>query len=100
MALVDRHGALFVDQEDDDGIFPRLISGHNEARVQETFDSFVANNVVFNLTRQWITRPGPFDLDFGCLTQGGSPEAVQAYCERTFRSAYGVSLRDVDLLGA
>ncbi|MFI8665527.1 hypothetical protein ACIGGE_03720 [Qipengyuania sp. NPDC077410] len=100
MALFDRHGALFVDKEDDDGIFPRLISGQNEARVQETFDSFFANNVVFNLTRQWITRPGPFDLDFGWLTQGGSPEAVQAYCERTFRSAYGVSLRDVDLLGA
>ena len=100
MALFDRHGALFVDREDDDGIFPRLAAGRTEAQVQETFDDFYANNVVFNLTRQWITRPGPFDLNFGWLTQRGSPEVVQAYCERTFRSAYGVSLRDVDLLDA
>lgn len=100
MTLFDQHGALFVDREDDDGIFPRLAAGRAEAKVQETFDGFYANNVVFNLTRQWITRPGPFDLNFRWLSQRGSAEVVQAYCERTFRSAYGVSLSEVDLLAA
>jgi hypothetical protein len=98
LTLFDRHGALFVDKEDDDGIFPRLSAGRSEERVQEMFDDFYASNVVFNLTRQWITQPGPFDLDFGWLSQRGSPEDVQAYCEGTFRSVYGVSLSDADLL--
>ena len=100
MILFDRHGALFVDREDDDGIFPRLGAGRVEAQVQETFDDFYANNVIFYLTRQWITRPGPFDLDLGWLSQRGSSEVVREYCERTFRTVYGVSLHEADLLNA
>ncbi|MBB3747186.1 hypothetical protein FHX10_006742 [Rhizobium sp. BK591] len=42
--LFDRHGALFVDKKDDDGIFPRLVSGRDESLVQQVFESFYAIN--------------------------------------------------------
>lgn len=96
--LFDRHGALFVDKEDDDGIFPRLAAGRTEDEVQEAFDGFYANNVVFDLTRQWITRPGPFQYDFRWLSQRGSDDEIQTFCERSFASAYGVNPSTVTLL--
>ncbi|QHG74443.1 hypothetical protein [Ensifer adhaerens] len=56
--LFDRHGALFVDKEDDDGIFPRLVAGRDESRVHQVFESFYAINVTYDMTDQWIRKPG------------------------------------------
>lgn len=88
--LFDRHGALFVDKEDDDGIYPRLSIGRTEADVQETFDAFYAHNVVFDLTRQWIVEPGPFRYDYRWLSQKGADAEIQEFAERTFESVYGL----------
>lgn len=88
--LFDRHGALFVDKEDDDGVFPRLALGRTDSDVQETFDDFYKNNVIFDLTRQWITEPGPFQFDYRWLTQKGSHQEIQDFTERCFETIYGV----------
>lgn len=96
--LFDRHGALFVDKEEDDGVFPRLAAGRTESAVQEAFDDFYAHNVVFNLTRQWITTPGPFQYDFRWLSQRGTDREIRAFCERSFQSLYGVNPSSVSLI--
>lgn len=96
--LFDRHGALFVDKEDDDGIFPRLPVGRCESDVQEAFDDFYANNVIFDLTRQWITQPGPFRYDYRWLSQKGSDAEIQEFAERTFESVYGARPSSVEVL--
>jgi|SRR5690625_1623299 len=98
MKLFERHSALFVDKEDDDGIFPRLVSGRIESDVQETFDYFYANNIIFDLTRQWITEPGPFKFRYQWLSQKDSSEDMQRFAERSFESAYGVVLSKVSVL--
>lgn len=96
--LFDRHGALFVDKEDDDGIYPRLVSGRTERDVQEVFDDFYANNVLFDLTHQWITEPGPFRFDYRWLTQQGTNQEIQDFAEQCFQSVYGVRPSAVDLI--
>ena len=97
--LFERHNAPFVDKEDDDGVFPRLVAGRSERNLQETFEDFYGHNVVFNLTRQWITRPGSFEYDFGWLSpKGGSDEAIRGYCDRVFKSIYGVEPSSVELI--
>lgn len=97
-ALFDRHGALFVDKEDDDGVYPRLQSGQSESDVQETFDAFYAHNVIFDLTRQWITQPGPFRYDYRWLTQKGSDAEIREFAERTFESVYGLRPSQAQIL--
>jgi len=89
--LFDRHGALFVDKEDDDGIYPRLALGRTEKDVREVFQDFYAHNVIYHLTRQWIAEPGPFKYDFRWLSQKGTDEERQGFAEQCFRSLYGVN---------
>lgn len=98
--LFDRHGALFVDKEDDDGIYPRLASGRIENAVQETFDDFYANNVIFDLTHQWITEPGPFKYQYRWLSQKGSDQDIQQFAERCFESVYGVRPSTVSIVAS
>lgn len=98
MTLFDRHGALFVDKEDDDGVYPRLLTGRSEEDVQETFDDFYMNNVIYDLTRQWITQPGPFTYDYRWLSQKGSDQEIQDFAERSFEGVYGVRPSNVDVL--
>jgi len=96
--LFDRHGALFVDKEDDDGVYPRLPIGRSESEVQETFDDFYAHNVIFDLTRQWICEPGPFRYDYRWLSQKASDAEIQEFAERTFESVYGSKPSSAEIL--
>ncbi|WBY07732.1 hypothetical protein PIB19_21005 [Sphingomonas sp. 7/4-4] len=98
--LFERHGALFVDKEHDDGVFPRLIKGRDERDLHKAFEEFYAHNTVFNLTRQWITTPGPFTYNFRWLSQTESPRVIQDYCDRVFASVYDVRPGDAELLNS
>jgi hypothetical protein len=96
--LFDRHGALFVDQADDDGIFPRLPVGRSVYEVDETFQAFYAANVTYDLTRQWITESGSFKYDYQWLSQSGSAVDIQGFADRTFESVYGFRPPNVTLV--
>ncbi|QIB65158.1 hypothetical protein [Kineobactrum salinum] len=98
MTLFDRHGALFVDKEDDDGVYPRLLSGRSENDVQEAFDDFYGSNVIYDLTRQWIVQAGSFRYYYRWLSQKGSDEQIQSFAERSFESVYGVKPSQVVVL--
>jgi hypothetical protein len=87
--LFDRHSALFLDKADDDGIFPRIFPDKDEALVQRTFDSFYAFNVTYELTRQWIAKPGPFEYDFRWLSSSGTHADSKGFADRHFAMTYG-----------
>ncbi|MEQ8835399.1 MAG: hypothetical protein RID07_01190, partial [Lacipirellulaceae bacterium] len=59
---------------------------------------FYANNVLFDLTHQWITEPGPFRFDYRWLTQQGTNQEIQDFAEQCFQSVYGVRPSAVDLI--
>ena len=49
-----RNQALFVDKEDDDGIFPIYVPGRDHDSVDETFNQFYDWIVNYDLISQWI----------------------------------------------
>lgn len=96
--LFDRHGALFVDKPDDDGVFPRLRAGLDEAAIRPVFESFYSAIAMYDLTRQWITAQGSFTYDFRWLVQHGTHADMKIFADRHFRSAYGLDPDAAELL--
>lgn len=89
-ALFDRHGALFVDKEDDDGVFPRLRQDRDENAVHAMFETFYAVLSTYDLARQWITEPGPFRYDLDWLVQGASLADMKMFADRHFHMVFGL----------
>jgi hypothetical protein len=96
--LFERHGAPFVDKEDDDAIFARRQPGRTEAALQETFDAFYQNAVVFDLTNQWISAPGPFSYDISWLVPRATQQEMKQYLRRQFQGAFGLDLDSVEIV--
>lgn len=88
--LFERHSALFVDKEDDDGVFPRLHSDRDMDAVQSMFESFYAVNVTYDMTDQWIRLSGPFTYDYRWLSASGEKPHMKQFADRQFQSVYGV----------
>jgi hypothetical protein len=90
--LFDRHSALFVDKQDDDGIFPRVFADKDDDLVQRTFESFYAFNVGYDLTRQWIAKTGPFEYEYRWLSSTAKRADFKEFADRHFQMVYGVEL--------
>jgi hypothetical protein len=96
--VFERHGALFVDKEEDDGVFARLHPDRDERLVQATFEAFYAANVSYDMTDQWIMRSGPFIYDYRWLSQSASSQSMKEYGDRAFEQVYGVRPDSVELV--
>jgi hypothetical protein len=98
LALFGRHQALFLDKEDDDGIFPRPHSDKDEALVQKMFDAFYGTTVTYDLTNQWISRSGPFSYSYDWLPQTANTDVMKAFANGNFQHVYGMNPDDVEIL--
>lgn len=98
--LFESHSALFVDKEDDDGVFPRLVKGRSLENIQKVFDAFYAANLTYDLAGQWITRSGRFEYDYGWLSQSGDAAEIKAFADRNFEQVFGVWPDAAELLSA
>lgn len=96
--LFDKHGALFVDKEDDDSVFPRMQQGRSEEVVDDVFQNFYAGNVSYDLVRQWINEPGPFRYDLNWLKANSDKEEQREFMRRQFKSAFDVDPDDAEIL--
>lgn len=90
VTLFDRHSAPFLDKPEDAGIYPRAMSDKDEATVQDAFNSFYAANVTYDMTRQWIVTPGPFQYDYRSLSSFGTESEFKEFGDRHFEMVYGV----------
>ena len=88
--LFTRHSALFVDKEEDDGIFPRIHPDRDEKLVYETFNSFYATNVTYDMARQWIANDGPFRYDYSWLSSTATDADFKQFADRHFEMVFGV----------
>lgn len=95
--LFERHAALFVDKEHDDGAFPRLRGDRDHTLTQHMFENFYAVNVTYDLVSQWITKPGPFSYKFSWLSKSGTAADMKAFADRHFQQIFGVHPDDVEL---
>lgn len=96
--LFDKHGALFVDKEDDDAVFPRIQRWRDETVVERTFNTFYQHTVIYDLTDQWISRSGPFRYDIDWLKPSASSDQMKEYLRGNFRAAFQLDPEDVQLL--
>lgn len=96
--LFERHSAPFLDRPDDSGIYPRLMVGKEESVVQASFDAFYAMNVTYDLTRQWVAMPGPFEYDYRWLSSTDKPEGMKTFANMHFEKIYGVNPDDFEIL--
>ena len=96
--LFGRHEAPFMDRAEDGGIYPRLTPGKDERKIQDAFENFYAGNVAYDLTRQWIAQPGPFEYDYRWLSSTGAETYMKNFGARHFEKIYGVHPDDIEIL--
>jgi hypothetical protein len=95
--IFERHGALFVDRENDTGIYPRMREGYAESSVQKMFDLFYAATVTYEMTDQLIVRGGPFEYKYDWLKPSASFGEFKHFADRQFESAYGITPDEIPM---
>lgn len=96
--LFERHGALFVDTPENRGVFARLRAGQDEKALHAMFEQFFSGAVTYDLVRQWITEPGPFQFRYTWLVEKAESSEMENFADSAFRNAFGVSLKDIKIL--
>lgn len=96
--LFDKHGALFVDKEDDDAVFPRLQSGRDPDVVSNTFNRFYQHTSIYDLINQWISQPGPFRYDLGWLQPAATASTMEGFLRGNFKGAFQLDPDDVRIM--
>lgn len=96
--LFKKHGALFTDKADDDGVFPVPQEGRDEQVVHAAFERFYAANVTYDMTRQWVTEDGPFKYQYNWLVQRADHDAMKTFADDVFASVYGARPDDFELV--
>ena len=97
-ALWLRHLSLFTDRREKPGVYPRRWPDREEKAVKEMFNNFYGSMALYDLTRQWILREGPFVCDYKWLFENYSQENADAWADNTFQQIYGLSLSDFTIL--
>jgi hypothetical protein len=97
-ALWLRHLSLFSDRGDRHGVFPRQWPNRSEQAVKTTFNRFFGTMALYDLTRQWILKDGPFVCDFSWLSENYDQSRAEAWADDTFKQVYGVALDQFEMI--
>ena len=98
MELWLRHLSLFSDKGDKPGVYARQWPDREDSAIMKMFHGFYGSMALYDVTRQWILKDGPFVLDFEWMMENYSKEQVEAWANDTFKQVYGVDLRDFEIL--
>ncbi len=93
-----RHLSLFSDRGDKPGVYPRKWPDRDENAVMTMFEHFYGMTAIYDLTHQWILKDGPFVCDYTWLSEKYTKERADAWANDSFRQAYGVNLKDFEIL--
>ncbi|MBY3526776.1 hypothetical protein HFN72_12560 [Rhizobium laguerreae] len=93
-----RHLSLFSDRGDKDGIYPRKWPNRSADAVMQTFKQFYSTMALYDLTRQWILKDGPFVCDFRWLSENYNQADADAWGNDTFKQVYGVTLDEFEIV--
>ncbi len=93
-----RHLSLFSDRGDKDGVYPRKWPNRSEEAVMNTFNNFYGSMALYDLTRQWILKDGPFECDFQWLSENYNQAEADAWGNSSFKQIYGVTLDKFEIL--
>jgi hypothetical protein len=80
------------------GVFPRQWPNRSEQAVKTTFNRFFGTMALYDLTRQWILKDGPFVCDFSWLSEKYDQSRAEAWADDTFKQVYGVTLDQFEII--
>jgi hypothetical protein len=78
--------------------YPRRWPNRSEAAVMKTFNRFYGTMTLYDLTRQWILKDGPFVYDYRWLSENYSQKHADAWANDTFKQIYGVTLDEFEIV--
>ena len=87
--LFERHKVLFIDDIHGD-IYHTSHVKHTDKQLDQTLNDFFTWNSVYDLTRQWISTEGPFNLNFDWLSSKYSKFEMESWVSRNFESVYNI----------
>jgi len=93
-----RHQSLFCNSPDSQDIFPRQWPQKSEKAVQDMFDNFYVWNVIYDLTRQWVSEDGEFDFWFSWLTSKFREDELKKWASDHFELIYGIRPEQFSIL--
>lgn len=93
-----RHLSLFSDRGDKEGVYPRKWPNREDKAVKDTFQRFYGAMALYDLTRQWLLKDGPFVCDFRWLSENYDQTHAEAWGNETFKKIYGVTLDDFEVV--
>jgi hypothetical protein len=91
------HLSLFSDRGDKHGVFPRRQPGRSEHAVRTTFNQFFGTLPLYDLTRQWILKDGPFICDYDWMSENPDQSRSKARANDVFKQVYGVDLDEFEI---
>ena len=98
LRLFNEHQALFFNKADDLDVFPRLVKGVDESKLQDLVDDFYAWVTIYEFTRQWLVEPGDFEYNFGWLSSKFSADEMKDWVDHSFKLATGISPDDFNII--
>jgi hypothetical protein len=93
-----RHLSLFSDRGDRNGVYPRRWPNRSEDAIKKTFNRFYGTMALYDLTRQWLLKPGPFVVDYSWISEKYDQKHADAWAHDTFKQVYGVTLDDFEIV--
>lgn len=88
--------SLYSDGAEDQTILPRLFEGKPVENIKKTFNAFYAENLVYNISQQWVAAHGPFQYSFSWLTEREDPEIVKNKANELFEKVYGINPNNIN----
>jgi len=93
-----RHLSLFSDRGDRHGVFARQRLDRSEQAVKATFNQFFGTITLYDLTRQWILKDGPFVCDFAWISEKYDQSRAEARANDIFKQVYGITLDQFEIV--
>jgi hypothetical protein len=87
--LFEKHKALFTD-DIHGNIYHSAHIKHTPEQLDQTLNDFFTWNSVYDLTRQWVSKEGPFSLSFDWLSSKYSKSEMESWVSNNFESVYSV----------
>lgn len=93
-----RHLSLFSDRGDKNGVYPRKWPNRSEKNIKETFERFYGTMALYDLTRQWLLKDGPFVCDFHWLSENYDQSQADEWGNNSFKQVFDVGLDEFEIV--
>lgn len=92
-----RNLSLFTDKAHEDGVYPRVFPDKDVDAIKQTFNTFYANNLIYDLTRQLILSEGPFKYQYEWLVSHEKVSELEKGVKERFQRFYNIHPDEIEI---